>query len=104
MKVLVPLVVYALIALAVLFVCGLLWALVAYINEQRKLTAAFREYDEIVEKYGYDAKEHCPHRVIQFGQTGVAGVVTVTTKWCKTCGKHLGSAKLVESVWGNRWE
>ena len=32
-------------------------------------------------KYGYIAgREHCPHRVVEFGQTGVPGVVTLTTK------------------------
>jgi hypothetical protein len=71
----------------------------------KKLEAARAEYAEIEKKYGYIAgREHCPHRVVEFGQTGVPGVVTLTTKWCKVCKKHLGSAKLKTSIFGNRWE
>lgn len=103
MRIIVPVVFYLLIAAGVVFVCGLIWGLIAYIKEQRALSAAWREYCDLQNRYGDEAKEHCPHRVIEFGQTGVAGVVTVTTKWCKTCRKHLGSAKLVESMWGNYW-
>lgn len=104
MSVIVPLVFYGVLAFGAFLVVSCIWGLIAYFQEQRKLTAAWREYDELVYKHGYDAKEHCPHRVVEFGQTGVAGVITMTTKWCKTCKKHLGSAKLVESFWGNRWE
>lgn len=69
----------------------------------RKLDRARREYREIQNAHGYDAREHCPHRVQTLGQTGVPGVVTMTTKWCRVCGKCLGPARLKESIFGNRW-
>jgi hypothetical protein len=71
-----------------------------------KLSAARSEYAVIVEKYGASAaRDHCPHRVLEFAQTGVPGVITTTTKWCKVCGKHLGSAQLKTSIFGTRrWE
>jgi hypothetical protein len=72
---------------------------------RKNLDAAYKEYDEILKKYGLiNAPEHCPHRFIQFGQTGVSGVATMTTKWCKICHKYLGPAKLKTSIFGNRWE
>ena len=92
------------IALAGLLVGVCLYAAARYFSKERKLAAAWREYDEILRAHGSQAKELCPHRLVEFGQTGVAGVVTMTTKWCRTCKKHLGAAKLVESFWGNRWE
>ena len=70
----------------------------------RKLERARREFREIQNAHPYDAREHCPHRVHTLGQTGVPGVVTMTTKWCRICGACLGPAKLRESVFGNRWE
>jgi len=71
----------------------------------KKLEIARAEYFEIEKKYGYIAgREHCPHRVVEFGQTGVPGVVTMTTKWCQVCRKKLGAAKLKTSIFGNRWE
>jgi hypothetical protein len=78
------------------------------INKKRawkKLDAAREEFAEIAKEYGtIRGRDHCPHKVVTFGQTGVPGVVTMTTKWCNVCGKHLGSAKLKTSMFGNRWE
>ena len=72
--------------------------------EYRRLAAARREYGEIEKQYGHiTGREHCPHKVVQFGQTGTAGVITLTTKWCKVCGKNLGPATLKKSFFGNRW-
>jgi hypothetical protein len=72
--------------------------------EWKKLKAAENEYLEIAKNYGsVNAREHCPHRIVEFSQTGIVGVVTLTTKWCKICGKNLGPAKLKESIFGNRW-
>ena len=74
-------------------------------HKRKKLGDAFKEYDELVEKYGYlKAREYCPHKVIEFGQTGIPGVVTTTTKWCKVCHAYIGPAKLKTSIFGNRWE
>jgi len=74
-------------------------------RESKKLRAARQEYLEIEQKYGYaGAREHCPHKVIEIGQTGVPGVVTVTSKWCRVCGKNLGPATLKTSILRNRWE
>ena len=70
-----------------------------------KLEVARKEYVEIEKQYGsIRGRDHCPHKVVSFGQTGVPGVVTMTTKWCKVCGKNLGPAKLKTSMFGNRWE
>jgi hypothetical protein len=72
--------------------------------EWKKLKAAENEYLEISKKYGYvKAPDHCTHRIVEFSQTGIVGVVTMTTKWCKVCRKNLGPAKLKESIFGNRW-
>lgn len=74
-------------------------------RKERQLQAFRKEYDELLKKYGYaQAREHCQHGAVTFSQTGVPGVVTMTRKWCKLCGKDLGPAHLKESVWGNRWE
>lgn len=93
-----------------LYVAGFLILLIIIVKaaarrKDRQLQAYRKEYDELEQKYGYiRAREHCPHRAFTFSQTGIPGVVTMTTKWCKICGKDLGPAHLKESVWGNRWE
>jgi hypothetical protein len=93
-----------------LYVAGFLILLVIIVKagarrKDRQLQAYRKEYDELEQKYGYvRAREHCPHRAFTFSQTGIPGVVTMTTKWCKICGKDLGPAHLKESPWGNRWE
>lgn len=97
-------VVYGALALVAFLVGSAAYVGIAYVMKERELDAAWKEYDALIGKYGSKARDFCPHRVVEFGQTGVAGVVTMTTKWCKTCKKHLGSAKLVESFFGNRWE
>ena len=82
-------------------------AIAAQISRNRdraKLSAARAEYEEIQKKYHTaDAREYCPHRLVEFGQTGVSGVVTMTTKWCRVCGKYLGPATLKTSIFGNKW-
>lgn len=97
-------IVYGAIALAALFIGALVYGGVAYIMESRKLNAAWKEYDALQLRHGSDVRDVCPHRVVVIGQSGVPGVVTMTNKWCKTCKKDLGPAKLVESIFGNRWE
>lgn len=78
-------------------------ALISKIYGDRRLQVARDEYSEIQKEYGYNAREHCPHRFFSHSQTD-AGVMTMTDKWCKVCGKHLGPAKLKTSIFGNRWE
>ena len=74
-------------------------------REWKKLQNAREEYAEIEKKYGHiNSREHCPHKMVAFGQTGVPGVVTMTTKWCKVCGKNLGPATLKTSIFGNKWK
>ncbi len=70
-----------------------------------KLEAARHEYQKNDYALGREAaRAQCKHEFIQFGQTGVPGVITLTTKWCRVCGANLGPAKLKESIFGNRWE
>jgi hypothetical protein len=73
------------------------------IFRDRRLQTAREEYCEIQKEHGYNAREHCPHRFFPLSQAD-AGVMTMTDKWCKVCGKHLGPAKLKTSIFGNRWE
>jgi hypothetical protein len=87
----------------VLLVAALPVALVQSLLERRKLEAALREYQELQVTHGYTAKDHCPHRVFTLGQTDYV-VMTATDKWCKVCGKHLGTATLKKGFWSNRWE
>jgi hypothetical protein len=47
----------------------------------------------------YASSRQCDHKFFTLGQTGVPGVITLTTKWCKVCGKNLGPAKLVKGKW-----
>ena len=62
-------------------------------------------YERDEHELGRDpARKKCAHSFVQFGQTGVPGVATATTKWCRVCGASLGPAKLKESIFGNRWE
>lgn len=68
----------------------------------RRLQSAREEYYEIQKEHGYNAREHCPHRLFSLSQTD-AGVMTMTDKWCKVCGKHLGPATLKRSIFGNKW-
>lgn len=78
--------------------------IVITIRESKKLQAARKEYDELYIKYGYSAREHCPHKVLEITLADM-GVVTFTNKWCKVCKKDLGPAKLKKSfIFGNRWE
>jgi hypothetical protein len=81
-----------------LFIVGAVVGAVVDRILRKKLKSARAEYEQIEKEYGYNAREHCPHRLVEFGQTGVPGVVTMTTKWCKVCGKYLGSAKLKKSI------
>lgn len=70
-----------------------------------RLNAARREYEKNEYALGKNAaRAQCKHEFIQFGQTGVPGVITLTTKWCRVCRKDLGPAKLKESIFGNHWE
>jgi hypothetical protein len=78
-------------------------ALIGKIYSDRRLQIARDEYSDIQKEYGYNAREHCPHRFLSLSQNDV-GVITMTDKWCKVCGKHLGPAKLKRSIFGNRWE
>jgi hypothetical protein len=77
---------------------------VNWVQDKRIQTARY-EYAEIEKQYGStEGKEHCAHRMVEFSQTGCPGVMTMTLKWCKICGKNLGSAKLKESkIFGNKW-
>lgn len=68
----------------------------------RRLQSAREEYYEIQKEHGYNAREHCPHRFFSLTQKD-AGVMTMTDKWCKVCGKHLGPATLKRSIFGNKW-
>lgn len=93
---------YGALALVALFIGALIYTGVSYFIESRKLAAAWKEYDDLLRTHG--SGDLCPHRIFIFGQSGVPGVVVMTNKWCVTCKKDLGPAKLVESIFGNRWE
>lgn len=93
-----------LVALAALVVGASLWALVDYMLAPRKLDAARKEYEALYIAHGYAAKEMCSHRIVQFSQAGTPDVFVATTKWCKVCGKDLGPATLVKSIFGDGWE
>jgi hypothetical protein len=74
-------------------------------RKSTKLKEARDEYGKNEYALGKDAaRAQCKHEFIQFGQTGVPGVITLTTKWCLVCRKDLGPAKLKESIFGNHWE
>jgi ABC-type multidrug transport system fused ATPase/permease subunit len=78
-------------------------ALIIKTSSDRRLRAARDEYDEIQKKHLYDAQEHCPHRLFALSQKDI-GVIIMTDKWCKVCGKYLGPATLKRSIFGNKWE
>ncbi|RDD81526.1 hypothetical protein DVJ77_10110 [Dyella tabacisoli] len=70
-----------------------------------RLAEARNEYDKNVYALGtVAARAQCKHEFIQLGQTGVPGVITLTTRWCRVCGEDLGSAKLKRSIFGSHWE
>jgi hypothetical protein len=51
-----------------------------------KLKEARHEYEKNEYALGRDAaRAQCRHEFTQFGQTGVPGVITLTTKWCRVC-------------------
>ena len=81
---------------------------IAVIHSNRKaakLEAARREYEKHEYALGKTAaRAQCQHEFIEFGQTGVPGVITLTTKWCRVCRADLGPAKLKESIFGNSWQ
>ncbi|HUR38992.1 MAG TPA: hypothetical protein VM222_05840 [Planctomycetota bacterium] len=85
-----------------LLVAAIPIGIVESILAHRKLEAAIREYQELQVKHGASSKDHCPHRVFTIGQTDYV-VLTATDKWCKVCGKHLGTATLKKGFWKNRW-
>ena len=88
----------------------LIAALIAVSNardeaERRKVAAARDAFERERSKIGRQAAlAKCAHAFVEFGQTGIPGVVTMTTKWCRVCGANLGPAKLRESIFGDRWE
>ena len=69
----------------------------------RRLRRAQDEYYKLQREFGYDAKNQCPHRLFTISQKDI-GVFTMTDKWCRVCGKHLGPAKLNKSIFGKKWE
>lgn len=74
-------------------------------RQNRKIDEAREGYSKILAKYGtIEGQKRCPHEFTQFGQTGVPGVTTMTTKWCRICGAYLGPATLKRSIFGNYWE
>ena len=92
-----------LLAVAVAVVAGA-YALTQDHIESRNLKAALWEHYELERRLGAGkARELCAHRYVTFGQTGVPGVVTMTSKWCRVCGSHLGPAKLKDSLFGGTW-
>lgn len=84
------------------FVIVALPTLVSHVYNERRLQRARAEYTEIQSRYGYSAREHCPHRFFSLSQKDI-GVIAMTDKWCKICGKQLGPATLRKSVFGNQW-
>jgi energy-coupling factor transporter transmembrane protein EcfT len=82
---------------------GLVIAFVSSFLSNRQENKLRDEFQKLQLMHGYNAREHCPHRMVTFSQTGVASVLTFTHKGCKICGKNLGPAKLKESIFGNRW-
>jgi hypothetical protein len=66
--------------------------------------AARRAYELDEYKNGPTAaRSRCAHAFVAFTQTGIPGMVTMTKKWCAVCRMDLGSAKLVDSIFGNFW-
>jgi hypothetical protein len=94
--------------MTLLYICGtpFLLGLVAWVIEEalsaRRIQKARDQYYELQKVHLYNARDYCPHRFISLSQTD-AGVMTMTDKWCKICGKHLGPAKLKKSIFGNKW-
>jgi hypothetical protein len=73
-------------------------------RERARLKALRDAYERDEHALGREAaRKKCAHAFVQFGQTGIPGVATATTKWCRVCGAALGPAKLKESIFGNRW-
>lgn len=81
----------------------IIWYIVIRVSGAR-LERARAEYRELQKQHGSSAPAYCPHKYISLSQTGVPGVVSMTHKWCRICGKHVGTATLKESIFGNRWE
>lgn len=74
-----------------------------YLARGRRLRRARDEYSKLQREHGDGAQEQCPHRLFSISQKDI-GVMTMTDKWCRVCGKHLGPAKLKKSIFGNSWE
>jgi hypothetical protein len=92
-------------ALVLLIVTAIVAATARDARERKRLAAARDAYERAEFQLGREAaRKSCAHVFTQFGQTGIPGVVTTTTKWCRVCGANLGPAKLKESIFGNRWE
>lgn len=92
------------IAAALLIVTVIAGVSVLDARERARLKAARDAYERDEHALGRAAaRQKCAHAFVQFGQTGIPGVVTATTKWCRVCGAPLGPAKLKESIFGNRW-
>jgi hypothetical protein len=77
-------------------------ALISKMYSDLQLRSAQREFHEIERTHGHSARDHCPHRLFTLSQKDL-GVIAITDKWCKVCGKHLGPATLRKSVFGNKW-
>ena len=83
----------------IIIVAGLLMQVI----DGRRMDRALAEFREIELAHPYSARDHCPHRMVRLGQSGVPGVVAMTTKWCRVCRASLGPATLKRGLFGSYW-
>lgn len=92
------------LCILVAFVALVAFRMTVLHHERKTLELAREEYRTIQIEHPYNSQENCPHRLVSLSQSEVPGIMTMTDKWCKVCGKHLGPAKLRRSIFGDKWE
>ena len=70
-----------------LLILGIVYAL--GMAESARLRKAREQYARVQREHGNNAPYYCPHAFVSLSRDGDSGL---GRKWCRVCGKHIGTA------------
>jgi hypothetical protein len=80
----------------VLLILALVYAL-GMVGSER-LRKAREQYARVQREHGTNAPYHCPHAFVSLSRDAESGL---GRKWCRVCGKHVGTAARRRSWFGS---
>ena len=86
---------FLIVGWGVLLILALIYAL--GMLESGRLRKAREQYARVQREHGNNAPYHCPHTFVSLSRDGESGL---GRKWCRVCGKHVGTAAPRRSWFG----